>query len=416
MINQFRKAWLYLPSIIILMLSGGCTSMTKTMKTVFPNIPNGLPSNSIDSPCIPPVVNIAYPVDIPKSLNGESNDIFPLGDWKFEANLPEESNGSIPQIITKSQEVWVLSDELEYVYSYSTETKKWEGYNTIENVSAVPRSLFLSKDETIWGFGVSSSGVDANDKIPLISRYNENSDQFEFVTDIDGVLLDLRLIRIPPNVSEGQDGLLWFFGSRIGDIGVGLYSFNPSSLKVEKWLYWSSNHSYTGPVVSPEGLIWYFQGDLNNQHLHSFSHDTEEIQTYYGIPDFERVGRPINLYFDHEGRLWADNKGWLDFENPDNPVWYEIIPNPVFLTDQGAFHPDTIDGSISKYGFSPSVYISQSSNGWLWVTTFHGTIRLDLEEGIWCKFTTGSSPVVEDGEGYVWIVIFDKLYKYQLSQ
>jgi ligand-binding sensor domain-containing protein len=160
-------------------------------------------------------------------------------------------------------------------------------------------------------------------------------------------------------------------------------------------------------------MIWYYEGEQKK--LFVYSPVTREAQPYYGIPNFERIGSPADLFFDRDGRLWVDNKGWLDFTGMGKPTWYEIIPSTAFLTDQGAFKTDDVEGPLNRYGFSRPIYIFQSSNGWMWFTTLNGIIRLDFEKEEWCLFTNGSSLVAEDNNGYIWISVFDKLYKYHLG-
>lgn len=412
--KRSRYTWLCC-LIFNISLLNACTS-TGLSKTAIPfNRIDSLPHT--DGTCIQPITKVAYPIGIPKPLNEEPTEITPLGNWRFVASLPESLGGFIPGVVTRSEEVWIDAGfDTKKVFRYRTDTSQWKSYNTIDDASAVPESLFLSREGTIWGFDVISFGKDSQRNLPLLSRYNENADQFESVTDIDGLLHTIRLFRTPPSVSEDQAGWLWFFGSRYGDVGVGLYSFDPAHLKVEEQIYWPRGHSFTGPDVAPDGLIWYYNGSGERGKLSKYSPITREVQTYYGIPSFERIGSPINLFFDQDGRLWVDNKGWLDFTDPDNPLWYEIIPSTAFLTDQGAFnYIDDVEGPLSRYGFTPPIHISQSSNGWMWFTTLYGIVRLNLENEEWCLFTTGSSPVVEDDEGNVWISVFDKIYKYQLG-
>ena len=145
-----------------------------------------------------------------------------------------------------------------------------------------------------------------------------------------------------------------------------------------------------------------------------YSPTTEDVQQYLGLPLFDKSTAVSVLFFDRNGRLWIDNKGWLDFTNPAKPIWYEIIPSPVFLTNDGWFDIRIGDGQISKYGWLVPSEISQSTNGWFWFTTGRDD-WLNPKKGEWCLFTTGSSPVVEDNDRNLWIVVFDKLYKFQLE-
>jgi streptogramin lyase len=337
------------------------------------------------------------------------------------ASLPESLGGYIPGVVTRSEEVWIDAGfDTKKVFRYHTDSRRWQTYNSIDGIAAMPEALFVSRDGTLWGIGVDTFGPEFAPRLPLLSRYDEKNDRFEFIIDVDGILVGIGLLRNLLPISEDQTGLLWFFGSRYGDDGlgddsVGLYSFDPATLKAEKRISLPRGYPYTGPVAGPDGMIWYYNGSGERGKLFTYSPITREVQPYYGIPSFERIGSPISLFFDQDGRLWADNKGWLYFADPENPIWYEIIPSTAFLTDQGAFRTDDVEGPRSRYGFTPPIHISQSSNGWMWFTTLDGTIRLDLENEEWCLFTTGSSPVVEDDEGNVWISVFDKLYKYQLE-
>ena len=412
----YIRLWRYLLLFNLLLLNACISRSVNYLQTTSPSN-FASPSANAMGPCLPPIAKLAYPVGIPKRLNEEPIEIRPQGDWQFEATLPETLNGIIPQIATRMNEVWVSSLGVEKVFQYQTETHQWKSYTSIGGTSAIPRDLFVSRDGTLWGIGVVSLGDDWSTNLPMLSYYNDVTDQFEPVQDIDGLLVSSWVVSGIPPVSEDQEGLLWFFASKMGPEGAGdeavsLYSFDPVDRKAEKRISMMNGFHYTTPVVAPDGSIWFYHAQEG--YLYRYSPDTGEARPYYGIPSFERIGSPINLFFDRDGRLWVDNKGWLDFSDPDNPTWYEMIPSTAFLTDQGAFKTDDVEGPLSGYGFAPPIYISQSSNGWMWFTTLHGTIRLDLEKEEWCLFTNGGSPVLEDDQGYVWITVFDGLYKLRL--
>jgi hypothetical protein len=121
-------------------------------------------------------------------------------------------------------------------------------------------------------------------------------------------------------------------------------------------------------------------------------------------PDFNSIGY---LYFDLAGRLWVDDRGWLDYADPENPIWYRVIRSPAFLTD--ASRPE------SQYGWTRPFSMLQSSNGQYWFSSIAGMVRLDPGTGEWCKFTTGYGPISEDDAHTLWIAVFDKLFKYPLT-
>lgn len=370
------------------------------------------PASTNNGACIPPVANLAYPVGIPASLNAKSAEIAPLGGWQLQDSLPESTGAYFPQLVTTTKEVWVLAIAAKKVFRYRTDIREWKSYDTVNNFSVIPRNLFRTRDGTLWGIDSAPFGTDLNQNVPFLSSYNATTDHFEFVTDVDSLLMRGMAISDPAQVAEDKGGILWFFGSVSGGNDVGLYSFDPQIRKAEKRLSLRMGASYVGPVAAPNGNLWFYDGWENR--LNTYSPVTDEVQPYSGLPIFQKSEAVINLFFGRNNRLWIDNKGWLDFTNPAKPVWYQIIPSPVFLTDNGWFQSPG-DGLPSRYGWDLPLAISQTSNGWLWFTTSHGTIRLDPAEEEWCLFTSGTSPVVEDGNGYLWIVVFDKLYKYNLK-
>jgi len=369
-----------------------------------------VPSELANGTCILPVEKIAYPIGISPYPEKEISQIGPLGSWQFQASLPEPSEkGDASQLVARSSDLWILPLFSTKAFRYSTDTDEWQIYNTIDGFTVVPQNIFLAEDGTLWGFGTITKNLDSQINISFLSQYNENNDQFEFVQDTDGLLDEILVISFPARLSEDDKGIFWFFGSLPGGDDVGLYSFDPSTRKATKHLSLPIGFVYAGPVVDRDGIIWFYHGEPEEGQLLKYSPTTHRIQPYIGLPNFDELGDISLLFFDQEGNLWLDNKGWLDFtSDPANPVWYKMIQSPVFLTDRG--------GGEAKYGWLTPFHISQSSNGWFWFTTIDGTIRLDLKRGEWCKFTTGSSPVVEDKDGNLWVVVFDKLYKYQAEQ
>jgi hypothetical protein len=366
--------------------------------------------------CIPPVAKIAYPV-IPASPGGDKGlTIGPLGGWRVESSLPEPLElDHASQILIMGASIWILPSDVTKIFQYDMNTQEWKIYTTINNYFAVPATLFITKDGTLWGIDTRTEDFASRDQFSLLSKYNEITDRFEFVKDTDSVLENVSPTSYPPYVAEDQNGLLWFFGSLPRDTDVNLYSFDPTSRKARINLTLSQPDWFPEPslAIAKDGAIWFANGGPKKQ-LVTYWPDTHQLKLYSGLPNLNEIGGAGYLFFDRTGRLWLSNKGWLDFTNPNEPTWYEIIPSPVFLTDHGWF-PALGDGLPSRYGWVAPYEISQTSNGWLWFTTSTGTIRLDLEKEEWCLFTTGISPVAEDENGNLWIVVFGKLYKYRLN-
>jgi hypothetical protein len=72
-----------------------------------------------------------------------------------------------------------------------------------------------------------------------------------------------------------------------------------------------------------------------------------------------------------------------------------------------------------QYGWLTTFDIFESSDGLIWFTTNGGIIRLDIrqgyEKGEWCLITNGYSQVKEDNHKNLWMIVFDKIYKFHLQ-
>lgn len=366
-------------------------------------------TNRLDDLCIQPVEKIAYPLRVPPSPEDDLPQIVPMGNWRLRSSLPEAVPlGNEPQLIATSSKIWVLPLDSDNVYLYDVNGNEWKAYNKIGDALAAPRNIFLSQDGVLWGVGTKMHNQGLSTQGSLLSRYDSTRDEFEFVYDVEGLLEDVNPISSPIEITEDESGKFWFLGSPIGVQEVYLFSFDPITLEAEKLLTLPGGIAYSGPVADSKGRIWFYRGGENNQLL-NYLPITGSLVSNDDIPNFNNLGRVSVVYLDQKGRLWLDNKGWLDLNLDTGPLlWYQLIPSPVFLTDNGE--------GLSKYGWLAPTNIFQSSNGWLWFTTSQGIIQLNSDTGEWCKFTTGSSPVTEDQNGTIWITVFNNLYSYNLDK
>jgi ligand-binding sensor domain-containing protein len=325
-------------------------------------------------------------------------------------------------VVRQNHEIWVGTNQ--EIYKYQTDTREWKSYTSIDNEHVIPTHLYLAADGTLWGTGLRHLVQDSRNRaLPLLSKYNENADQFEFVKDQDGLLQENNSTRLTSNIREDTKGSLWliqhFFEEGIGTRSA-LYSIDVGSIKVKQYLVASpENPEFVNFAFDPDGKIWIIEFGAEGTQLVQYDSISGKATPYSGRlpdngipqdnlvrdPDFNNIR---NLYLDRAGRLWVDDIGWLDFTDKNNPMWYKIIRSSVFLTDSS--RPE------SQYGWTRPYLTYQSSNGQYWFSSQVGIVRLNPEKAEWCLFTTGNSPVVEDKNSNLWIAVFGKLYKYQLEQ
>lgn len=359
-----------------------------------------LASTPVTNGCIPPVVNLGFPINATPDPAIKPRVIYPMEGWQYRSAVPERTGDNKGLVLRNEYELWVKAGSSHKVFRYNIDTSVWNSYGTIGDIEAIPDYLFVSRDNTLWGFGVyPTNSSDHGRKFTFLSRYNEGKDRFEFVQDMNGAFESLSLNG--SEMEEDQNGLLWIFMND-ADHKTSLISFDPKTLKIERHFSGLSGGNYAGPAIAKDGSIW-FTDPWKNQ-LNRYNPFTRTISSYQ--PEIAAFNSVSNIYFDNAGRLWMNDIGWLDFGNPTHPIWYQNIRSPVFI--------DNYASTERQYVWLSPSDMYPSSNGWLWFTASVGIVRLEPDTGEWCLFTTRRSPVVEDEQHTLWIVVYDYIYSYKL--
>lgn len=353
--------------------------------------------NSSDQ-CIPPVTTFSFPVASTMVPNFESSEIFPPSDWRLQVSISPQYAHLRALVNRNGNEIWILVNQ--EIVKYLPELKTIKSYTKINGIEAYPTTLFVSSDGTLWGIDHLSSDY-PGEYLPILSRYNDKKDSFEFIDDIVGEIGKQMSTGFSPPIIEDQNGLLWMILE--DENGSALYSIDPTSLISERHFYSPDGEIIRSLAITNDGTIW-----IGGSQLYKYATTTKDLINKSGSLSWDKImpsGEYSNidyLFVDNDGNLWLDDQGWLDFSDPVRPVWHKIVRSPLFIYDYNS--PE------SQYGWLRPNFVFQDSNDIYWFTSSAGIVSVNSENGEWCKFTTGKSPVVEDSDNNLWIVVYGKLY------
>ena len=295
---------------------------------------------------------------------------------------------------------------------YNLETNEKTFYS-LDPSLYLPGYPFFSTDGTLWF--VNNWG---NEVTPFFSRYNPKTDQFEFVLDNEGIMQ-------PPNelgsipVEDYRGKLLFTIRDQNSDFEI-LYRFDPNTLKIEEINFPIIKYG-PGFVLSTDKkniiIVDNEEGEIKQYDIKS-----REINTFHTLPQrdsdeavfdlSEYIKHSGYIYYDGSDRLWLSNNGWIDFSDPDYSEFYELLLPPVFL-EFFTYEP--------RYAETATNGMLESSDGYIWYSTYNaGVIRLDVRNELtswnWCMVTNDFSKVIEDQDHTLWMIVFNEIYKLDISE
>jgi ligand-binding sensor domain-containing protein len=349
-----------------------------------------------EAECIEPETTFSFPYRAAIPDDYEREEVLPLGDWKEIVQFSDTEIGAMSLVIRNGNEIWgVLTDQ---VFRYNIESEELSIYHSIGGSAVIPQALFADSQGVVWGIDTNHSGY------PLVSRFMEETNHFEFV-DTNLCNSGGRLYN-RENIVEDPTGIIWMFlgdDNNIKEITWGLYGFDPETISFEYEFLPPEGGNFYSMAIDSERVLW-----IGGDTLYEFYPETGELIAWSDsrvakkFPNGEIVGGR-RLFFDHEGKLWFGDEGWLDFSGPYDSVFYQLIQSPIFL--------DSIDAAGLQYVWQNAVVSHEDSKGMYWFYSGSGTAYLDFENEEWCLFTTGQSNVIEDNDNDLWIAVFGKLYR-----
>lgn len=288
----------------------------------------------------------------------------------------------------------------------------------LEQISAyVPDSsgvyvnqLFKSADGSIWGANVSTVlGEDYPvDVLPLLSRFNEETRQFEFDDNSPKVPV------LEHTMGQFSRILIWMDNDDqiwLANLFDALYQYDTNTGETQK-LAESSQEWFRSATMGPNGDVYLLR--FIPPHLEygfeiwKFDQRVGQLKAIPSSPD--EKWPPFNsLLFDQNGMLWLGSVGFWD---PIEDQWH-------LKHTQAREYIETFTNQT--WWYPPSILL-ESSNGIIWFsrtqTSHSGAGWLNPTTGDSCWFTGEdySVTLIEDTEFNLWLMTTNELFSLSLSE
>lgn len=369
-----------------------------------------------DSTCIGTFNEFAFHQE---KWNTSIDDVKPTDPWKFQVELPEENDStsassvSLTRNINDMIEIWI-ERKVRIGESHDNFLKEFFIYKPKTNEITIVSSkigdeevwveeLFVTKDGNIWGNIVWNPRTTYSfSEMPTLSRFDDIS--MEFIVDTQSPKIPLQLGEDfdsdQVEIILGENDEFWVFISN-----TGLFRYDPLNNNISQVLD-LPNFKITELALAPDGSLYFIKKDnklgLQNEEVFKFMPSTGELIALKAPS--EPWPMIWSILIDREERLWLGAVGWRDQDGN----WNLMYPNPEDYFKYVTGYPSLI----------PPKIIFESSNGFLWFSTFsyenRGVAWFDPSEGVGCWFTTEFTNVVEDSERVMWIVVDGGLFRLDL--
>lgn len=373
-----------------------------------------LSTDDVLSPTRPWIVEGIFP----EVLRGD----YPVSGLGIEVMFARNNNGIM--------EIWMarpgrfLKEDIKSLIVYIPASNEWQHVpDTVVNTDVFISDIFLANDGTIWGLNTWEGDNTRPSKGPVLSEFNEQTQQFEF---------DLGSLEIPYTNQQkfvnlevilDHNNVFWFLIEQDG-----IYRYDPIMGTTAKQID-LHDISPLDSVLSKGGDIYFedisfdlFTSISRTVDINEFTYE-EFVATYppfglYNDMIYQFVSNSGTLttldvppeswpngdmYVTQTGHLWFGVNGYKDLEDGS---WHLLHPDPNLYFEFG-FWTD-----------SPSI-ILESSDGLLWFSyrteLYQGTAWYNptVQEG--CMFTNVNASIIEDIQGQLWMFANGTLFRYPLN-
>ncbi len=365
---------------------------------------SGKSTETTSNDCFPPLFEFSFPYREPGIIDATHS--LP----SIPGIIPQVDENDVPVtihegdlVVRGDDEIWLVEPFMRYTPS-TRETKEYVILDG-DGDQVYPEALFLGSDGTLYVVADNSTYTGI-----VFTRYDEQHDRFEIITPENEIFMhDPTSGGRVHDIVEDQGGNLWFVYKNV------LTRFNPITHQAEQMLGEEQGYIPSNTLVmSPGDTLWMAaeilkemgDDDIISLGLQVIRYDilTGDIQHFGTPPGLERSN--WQLFFDHYGRLWFNDYGYLEFPKDGSGTWYQVMRSPIFISDRS--------GNYRYVWRTPDPKV-ETHERYLWFT-FSGLARLDLETNEWCLVSrTRIYNVAKDSQENLWFISDNQLYKYEFQ-
>lgn len=314
-----------------------------------------------------------------------------------------------------TRQIWIAEKPFHFklinkvILSYDIDTGEWKTFsNEISPSNFAIHDLVISETGDVFALTINPEASYYSKNVSL-SKYDEAKQAFVALANSDLPIRNLNKYNDTYLLPE-KDGSIWIV--RESDA---IYRYDLASETLHEVIGIAEHGIITQAIWAPSNqILLYFPTWANGftgTELVLFDIDRMALSEIgFQIKDIRQAW----LFYDSNDNLWIGAFGKLG----ENNKWHQFLPFPGILRRAGG------DNHYISFYFTPPKAIYESSDEKLWFSmdtlydspTFRtGMAWYDRNTKEGCWFAGGNTSIIEDDEGYMWLLANGALYRANLS-